>query len=160
MPVQIRTDTREDAVTSLHQPRMRRRRLGVAAAAFGLVASFLAAGPAAAIPDPGGTPAKERVMTEVAPPILAELTTLLRELDKSGEREAAKDQGAVKLAEVTPAAPPVPVPAQAVRKTEPRQAESRPVETRHAEMARPVEVRPVAEPRATVPVVVAATMGR
>ncbi|MET8682354.1 hypothetical protein ABZW18_33525 [Streptomyces sp. NPDC004647] len=48
-------------MTSLHKPRVRRRRLGVAAAAFGLITSFLAAGSATATPDPGGAPAKERV---------------------------------------------------------------------------------------------------
>ena len=48
-------------MTSSHNPRKRRRRLGVTAAACGLIASFLAAGPAAAIPDPGGSPAKSRV---------------------------------------------------------------------------------------------------
>jgi hypothetical protein len=48
-------------VTSLHIPPVRRRRLGVAAAAFGLIASFLAAGPAAATPDPGDAPAEKRV---------------------------------------------------------------------------------------------------
>ncbi|MEU8567223.1 hypothetical protein AB0C51_02490 [Streptomyces pathocidini] len=46
---------------TLHQPRVRHRRLGVAAAAIGLIASFLAAGPAAATPDPGGKPVQERV---------------------------------------------------------------------------------------------------
>ncbi|MFC7217646.1 LVIVD repeat-containing protein [Streptomyces polyrhachis] len=40
-------------MTSLHTPRVRRRRLGVAAAAIGLFASLLAAGPAVAVPDPG-----------------------------------------------------------------------------------------------------------
>jgi hypothetical protein len=44
-------------VTSLHTTRVRRRRLGVAAAAAGLFATLLAAGPAAATPDPGDAPA-------------------------------------------------------------------------------------------------------
>ncbi|MEV6315294.1 hypothetical protein [Streptomyces sp. NPDC051776] len=47
---------------SLHTTRVRRRRLGVAAAAFGLIASFLAAAPAVATPDPGDAPTtRERV---------------------------------------------------------------------------------------------------
>ncbi|HET9380068.1 MAG TPA: hypothetical protein VFP69_04475 [Streptomyces sp.] len=44
--------------------RTRRRRLGVAAAAAGLLASLLAAGPAEAIPEPGDGPAKERSVSE------------------------------------------------------------------------------------------------
>ncbi|MEV0776571.1 hypothetical protein [Streptomyces sp. NPDC050428] len=47
-------------MTSLHTTRVRRRRLGVAAAAAaGLFATLLAAGPAVATPDPGDKPAKE-----------------------------------------------------------------------------------------------------
>ncbi|MER5632978.1 LVIVD repeat-containing protein [Streptomyces nitrosporeus] len=42
-------------MTSLHTTRVRRRRLGVAAAAAGLVAALFTAGPAAATPDPGDT---------------------------------------------------------------------------------------------------------
>ncbi|MFD7443716.1 LVIVD repeat-containing protein [Streptomyces sp. NPDC059909] len=41
---------------SLHTTRVRRRRLGVAAAAAGLLATLLTAAPAAAIPDPGDAP--------------------------------------------------------------------------------------------------------
>ncbi|MER5896623.1 hypothetical protein [Streptomyces sp. NPDC001876] len=40
-------------MTSLHTTRVRRRRLGVAAAAAGLIATLFTAGPAAATPDPG-----------------------------------------------------------------------------------------------------------
>ncbi|MFI8002960.1 LVIVD repeat-containing protein [Streptomyces sp. NPDC086010] len=40
-------------MTSLHTTSVRRRRLGVAAAAAGLIATLLTAGPAAATPDPG-----------------------------------------------------------------------------------------------------------
>nr|WP_237519432.1 hypothetical protein [Streptomyces sp. HUCO-GS316] len=40
----------------LHSPRTRRRRLGVAATAAGLLAALLTAGPAAATPDPGDAP--------------------------------------------------------------------------------------------------------
>ncbi|MFI2781196.1 LVIVD repeat-containing protein [Streptomyces sp. ALB3] len=42
-------------MTSLHTTSVRRRRLGVAAAAAGLVATLFTAGPAAATPDPGDT---------------------------------------------------------------------------------------------------------
>ncbi|MCX5414430.1 LVIVD repeat-containing protein [Streptomyces sp. NBC_00059] len=42
-------------MTSLHTTSVRRRRLGVAAAAAGLIATLFTAGPAAATPDPGDT---------------------------------------------------------------------------------------------------------
>ncbi|MFI1393819.1 LVIVD repeat-containing protein [Streptomyces sp. NPDC020681] len=48
-------------MTLLHTTRVRRRRLGVATAAAGLLATLLAAGPAVATPDPGDTPAQKRV---------------------------------------------------------------------------------------------------
>ncbi|MFF3766262.1 LVIVD repeat-containing protein [Streptomyces sp. NPDC001922] len=48
-------------MTSLPHPRVRRRRLGVAAAALGLLASVLAAAPAGAVPDPGGAPVEKPV---------------------------------------------------------------------------------------------------
>lgn len=47
-------------MTSLHTPRVRRRPLRAVAAAFGLAASLLVAGPAAATPDPGDHPAGAR----------------------------------------------------------------------------------------------------
>ncbi|MFI6287790.1 LVIVD repeat-containing protein [Streptomyces sp. NPDC051018] len=47
-------------MTLLHTTRVRRRRLGVAAAAAGLLATLLTAGPAAAIPDPGDTPVQKK----------------------------------------------------------------------------------------------------
>ncbi|WP_274555334.1 LVIVD repeat-containing protein [Streptomyces spiramyceticus] len=47
-------------MTSLHITRVRRRHLGVAAAAAGLFATLLTAGPAAAIPDPGDSPATKQ----------------------------------------------------------------------------------------------------
>ena len=53
-------------MTSWHITRVRRRRWGVAAAAFGLLATFLAAGPAVATPDPGDEPASKRVSQEQA----------------------------------------------------------------------------------------------
>ncbi|MFF3751819.1 LVIVD repeat-containing protein [Streptomyces sp. NPDC002018] len=46
---------------SLHTTRVRRRRLGVAAAAAGLFATLLTAGPAVATPDPGDSPASEKI---------------------------------------------------------------------------------------------------
>ncbi|WP_406002241.1 LVIVD repeat-containing protein [Streptomyces sp. NBC_00829] len=48
-------------MTLLHTTRVRRRRLGVAAAAAGLLATLLTAGPAAATPDPGDTPTQKKV---------------------------------------------------------------------------------------------------
>ncbi|MDG9718309.1 hypothetical protein [Streptomyces sp. DH24] len=48
----------------LNDPRTRRRRLGVATAAAGLLASLLAAGPASAIPDPGDGPTKQQGVSE------------------------------------------------------------------------------------------------
>ncbi|MGW0548947.1 LVIVD repeat-containing protein [Streptomyces altiplanensis] len=50
-------------MTSLHITRVRRRRLGVAAAAAGLFATLLTAGPAAATPDPGDAPAKKKSLS-------------------------------------------------------------------------------------------------
>ncbi|MFF1512172.1 LVIVD repeat-containing protein [Streptomyces sp. NPDC058326] len=47
-------------------PRARRRRLGVASAAAGLLATLLAAGPAAATPDPGDAPVQGKVSSEQA----------------------------------------------------------------------------------------------
>jgi hypothetical protein len=51
-------------VTLLHPTRVRRRRLGVAAAAAGLLATLLTAGPAAATPDPGDVPTQEKISSE------------------------------------------------------------------------------------------------
>ncbi len=48
-------------MTLLHTTRVRRRRLGVAVAATGLLATLLAAGPAAATPDPGDKAAHKGV---------------------------------------------------------------------------------------------------
>ncbi|HET6359317.1 hypothetical protein [Streptomyces sp.] len=53
-------------MTLLHTTRVRRRRLGVAAAAAGLLATLLTAGPAAATPDPGDTPAQAAISSEQA----------------------------------------------------------------------------------------------
>ncbi|UUN25360.1 LVIVD repeat-containing protein [Streptomyces sp. FIT100] len=46
---------------SLHNTRVRRRHLGVAAAAAGLLATLLTAAPAAAIPDPGDAPTQGKL---------------------------------------------------------------------------------------------------
>ncbi|PJE99740.1 hypothetical protein CUT44_04425 [Streptomyces carminius] len=51
-------------MTSLTGHSTRRRRLGATAAAFGLLATLLAAGPAAAVPDPGEPPAKSGKASE------------------------------------------------------------------------------------------------
>lgn len=48
-------------MTSLHPIRARRRRLAVVAAAAGLFATLLAAGPAVATPDPGDAPARQEI---------------------------------------------------------------------------------------------------
>ncbi|MEV6652472.1 hypothetical protein [Streptomyces sp. NPDC051219] len=53
-------------MTSLHNTRVRRRHLGVAAAAAGLFATLLAAGPAAATPDPGDAPTQGQVSKGLA----------------------------------------------------------------------------------------------
>lgn len=53
-------------MTLLHTTRVRRRRLGVAAAAAGLLATLLTAGPAVATPDPGDAPARAKVSSEQA----------------------------------------------------------------------------------------------
>ena len=50
-------------MTSLHRPRVRRRPLKAVAAALGLAASLLVAGPAAATPDPGDHPSPAREMS-------------------------------------------------------------------------------------------------
>ncbi|GGT59834.1 LVIVD repeat-containing protein [Streptomyces purpureus] len=50
-------------MTSLRTTRTRRRRLGVATAAAGLLATLLTAGPAAAIPDPGDAPPTQSSVT-------------------------------------------------------------------------------------------------
>ncbi|MEE1927243.1 hypothetical protein V1J52_03450 [Streptomyces sp. TRM 70351] len=60
-------------MTSLHSPRVRRRRIGVGAAGLGLLAALLTTHPAAAVPDPGDAPpaagrttSSERAATEAA----------------------------------------------------------------------------------------------
>ncbi|WUW11381.1 hypothetical protein OG707_01955 [Streptomyces sp. NBC_01465] len=51
---------------SLYEPRVRHRRLGVMAAAAGLIATLLAAGPAVATPDPGDAPATTAASASLA----------------------------------------------------------------------------------------------
>ncbi|MGH3309899.1 MAG: hypothetical protein ACRDP3_04840, partial [Streptomyces sp.] len=63
-------------MTSLHNPRRRRRRISVVAA-LGLLASILAAGPATATPDPGDAPTEKRVSERQAAETRADI--------KSGE---------------------------------------------------------------------------
>lgn len=58
-------------MTSLHTTRVRRRRLGVAAAAAGLFATLLTAGPAVATPDPGDAPAAEKISSGQAAEVRA-----------------------------------------------------------------------------------------
>ncbi|MFF2847878.1 LVIVD repeat-containing protein [Streptomyces sp. NPDC058001] len=53
-------------MTLLNNPRTRRRRLGVATVATGLLAALLTAAPAVATPDPGDAPSTERVSKSVA----------------------------------------------------------------------------------------------
>ncbi|MFD5075047.1 LVIVD repeat-containing protein [Streptomyces sp. NPDC058371] len=62
-------------MTLLNNPRTRHRRLGVAAAAAGLLAALLTAGPAAATPDPGDGPAaQEQVSKSEAAEVRAAIT--------------------------------------------------------------------------------------
>ncbi|MFD7896591.1 LVIVD repeat-containing protein [Streptomyces sp. NPDC059568] len=56
---------------SLHTTRVRRRRLGVAAAAAGLFATLLTAGPAVATPDPGDSPASKEISSSQAAEVKA-----------------------------------------------------------------------------------------
>ncbi|MFF1734930.1 LVIVD repeat-containing protein [Streptomyces sp. NPDC058247] len=51
-------------MTLLNESRTRRRRLGVAATAAGLLAALLMGGPAAATPDPGDAPAKTELLSK------------------------------------------------------------------------------------------------
>ncbi|MFJ3222056.1 LVIVD repeat-containing protein [Streptomyces sp. NPDC086783] len=61
-------------MTLLNDPRTRRRRLGVAAAAAGLMAALLTAGPAAATPDPGDGPvAQEKISKSEAAEVKADI---------------------------------------------------------------------------------------
>ncbi|WP_267243346.1 LVIVD repeat-containing protein [Streptomyces sp. PR69] len=53
-------------MTPLHTTRVRRRRLGVATAAAGLLAALLTAGPAAATPDPGDSPVQQDITAQQA----------------------------------------------------------------------------------------------
>ncbi|MFE5858286.1 LVIVD repeat-containing protein [Streptomyces sp. NPDC056500] len=53
-------------MTLLHTTRVRRRRLGVAAAAAGLLATLLTAGPAVAVPGPGDPVEKEATSSELS----------------------------------------------------------------------------------------------
>jgi hypothetical protein len=71
-------------VILLNVSRTRRRRLGVAAAAGGLLAALLTAGPAAAIPDPGDSPAAPK---DVSRSDQAEARTAIKSGDIPGQDE-------------------------------------------------------------------------
>ncbi|MFJ2439470.1 LVIVD repeat-containing protein [Streptomyces sp. NPDC087658] len=62
-------------MSSLHTTRVRRRRLGVAAAAAGLFATLLVAGPAAATPDPGDSPVQEKISSGLAAEVKAAINS-------------------------------------------------------------------------------------
>jgi hypothetical protein len=92
-------------------------------------------------------PVREQIMPEVVAvvPSLIEEAAPVREWEKGQEREAAKDHGPTKVAEVAPAAQPEPPAGLAAARAALRKMEPRPVETRQVE-PRPVEQRP-SEPR-------------
>ncbi|MGW4203474.1 LVIVD repeat-containing protein [Streptomyces sp. NPDC004726] len=74
-------------MTLLHTTRTRRRRLGVAAAAAGLLATLLTAGPAAAIPDPGDSPMQKK---EVSSGQAAEARSAIQSGDIPGVDEIVR----------------------------------------------------------------------
>ncbi|WP_407288773.1 LVIVD repeat-containing protein [Streptomyces sp. BP-8] len=69
---------------SLHRPRVRRRSLGAAAAALGLVAALFMAQPAAATPDPGDHPAAAK---EVGPDKAADTRAAIKNGEIPGKDE-------------------------------------------------------------------------
>ncbi|MGG7570081.1 LVIVD repeat-containing protein [Streptomyces sirii] len=71
-------------MTSLHRPRVRRRSLGAAAAALGLVAALFMAQPAAATPDPGDHPAAAK---EVGPDKAADTRAAIKNGEIPGKDE-------------------------------------------------------------------------
>ncbi|MBU7600212.1 hypothetical protein JGS22_021890 [Streptomyces sp. P38-E01] len=77
-------------MTSLHTSRVRRRRLGAAAAAVGVLAALLTAQPAVATPDPGDTP---RVAEDVSRAEQAEVEKSIKsgEIPGSGEIDMSKN---------------------------------------------------------------------
>lgn len=84
-------------MTSLHTTPVRRRRLGVAAAAAGLFATLLMAGPAAATPDPGDSAATR---TEVSTRQEAEATAAIKSGEVPGVDEIVHSPNITHLANV------------------------------------------------------------
>lgn len=84
-------------MTSLHTPPVRRRRMGVAVAAFGLLAAFLTAQPAAATPDPGDSPPPAK---KVAGSEKAEAEAAIRSGDIPGSGEVVTSRNVSHLVNV------------------------------------------------------------
>ncbi|MFI6643990.1 LVIVD repeat-containing protein [Streptomyces sp. NPDC050504] len=84
-------------MTSLHTTRGRRRRLAVAAAAAGLFATLLSAGPAVATPDPGDAPAVEKTVSEQAQ---AEARAAIRSGEIPGQDEIVHSENITHLANI------------------------------------------------------------
>ncbi|MEU1471967.1 hypothetical protein ABZ434_27555 [Streptomyces sp. NPDC005761] len=84
-------------MTSLHTTPVRRRRLGVAAAAAGLFATLLMAGPAAATPDPGDATASR---TDVSARQEAEATAAITSGEIPGVDEIVHSRNITHLANV------------------------------------------------------------
>ncbi|MFE1771485.1 LVIVD repeat-containing protein [Streptomyces sp. NPDC059008] len=84
-------------MTSLHRPRVRRRSLGAAAAALGLVAALFMAQPAAATPDPGDHPAAAK---EVGPDQAADTRAAIRNGEIPGKDEVVHSDNVRHLANI------------------------------------------------------------
>ncbi|MFI6863037.1 LVIVD repeat-containing protein [Streptomyces sp. NPDC050421] len=84
-------------MTSLHTTPVRRRRLGVAAAAAGLFATLLMAGPAAATPDPGDATASR---TDLSASQEAEATAAIKSGEIPGVDEIVHSRNITHLANV------------------------------------------------------------
>ncbi|MGJ7419176.1 LVIVD repeat-containing protein [Streptomyces cinereoruber] len=82
--------------TAARDPRGRIRRLGVASAAAGLLATLLAAGPVAATPDPGDAPARATVSSEQA----ADARSAIRSGDIPGVDEIVHTRNIEHLANI------------------------------------------------------------
>ncbi|MFG2289770.1 LVIVD repeat-containing protein [Streptomyces sp. NPDC048595] len=84
-------------MTSLHRPRVRRRSLGAAAAALGLVAALFMARPAAATPDPGDHPAAAK---EVGPHEAADTRAAIENGEIPGKDEVVHSDNVRHLANI------------------------------------------------------------
>ncbi|MFG2888591.1 LVIVD repeat-containing protein [Streptomyces sp. NPDC048248] len=84
-------------MTSLHRPRVRRRYLGAVAGTFGLVAALLAAGPAAATPDPGDSPSTAK---EVSPGQRSDTKSAMEDGDIPGVDEIVHSDNVRHLANI------------------------------------------------------------